>query len=369
MSNPPINNPESVLSEIIESIDVPTSKYKEAEEHYQAVGSWLSAEGSKLAVYDPDVYPQGSFALGTAVRPLKNDDYDVDAVCLLKADYHTITQREVKQLVGDRLKEHAQYSKMLDNEGRRCWTILYADGSKFHLDVLPAIPDSEWHKLLNYGVPEEIALTSIAITDRDQYHEKEWPKSNPKGYKEWFRNRMAASFNLQKRAMAVALKAEVEDIPYYQIQTPLQRVVQILKRHRDIMFNGNSNKPASIIITTLAAWAYDNEYDILTALTNIVANMEQYIENRDGEYWIANPTSPEENFAHRWKKEPTKVTAFFNWLKAVKKLPEQLDQLNNRSQVNDYIQKTFHLPEVATPAEGLAPQIVITESPKPWRKQ
>lgn len=42
----------------------------------------------------------------------------------------------------------------------------------------------------------------------------------------------------------------------------LQRIVQILKRHRDIMFNGDEDKPISIIITTLASRAYRGETNL-----------------------------------------------------------------------------------------------------------
>ena len=52
----------------------------------------------------------------------------------------------------------------------------------------------------------------------------------------------------------------------------LQRAVQIYKRHRDIFFEGKENAPISIIITTLAAHAfekavkervYESEFDLL----------------------------------------------------------------------------------------------------------
>ena len=57
---------------------------------------------------------------------------------------------------------------------------------------------------------------------------------------------------------------------YKEKKSPLQRVVQILKRHRDLMFNGDESKPISIIITTLAARAYNKETDVLDALVNVV---------------------------------------------------------------------------------------------------
>src|SRR5690606_37219737 len=101
---------------------------------------------------------------------------------------------------------------------------------------------------------------------------------------------------------------------------PLQRVVQILKRHRDIMFGGNEHKPISIIITTLAAKSYNKEIDIVDALLNVLNKMESFIEEKYiSKYqrkikWIANPINDEENFADKWPDESEKEDNFYAWL-------------------------------------------------------
>ena len=76
-------------------------------------------------------------------RLLGDDQYDVDSVCLLQLSPNEVSQQRLQQLVGDRLKHpQSRYKGMIKppEGGRRCWTIQYADASKFHLDVLPAIP-------------------------------------------------------------------------------------------------------------------------------------------------------------------------------------------------------------------------------------
>lgn len=103
-----------LLSNLAEEVDVPESKYNEAKNRYEAVGRWLNQEDSALAIYAPEIYPQGSFALGTVVRPIAGDDYDIDAVCLLQCDQGQISQQELKKTVGDRLKESKMYKKLLD---------------------------------------------------------------------------------------------------------------------------------------------------------------------------------------------------------------------------------------------------------------
>ena len=78
------------------------------------------------------------------------------------------------------------------------------------------------------------------------------------------------------------------------------------------MFQGNENKPISIIITTLAAKAYQGE-NIVEGLYNIVHTMDKYIENRNGIYWISNPINDKENFADKWEEAPIKRKNFFDW--------------------------------------------------------
>ena len=334
-----------ILHLLAEELDVPPSKYREATEHYEAVGAWLDADDSKLASFRPSIYPQGSFALGTAVKPLGDEEYDVDAVCLLQLAPTQVTQQQLKTLVGDRLKHpRSRYKNMIDPKegGRRCWTIRYADASKFHLDVLPAIPD-DYGWLLALGVPEEWAKNAIRLTDRKTWDDSdsEWPRSNPKGYVSWFMSRMRMRREEAKRLRARELRMEVEEIEDFDIRTPHQRLIQILKRHRDVRYNGDDDKPISIIITTLAAQAYNNEADLAEAMLDVVPRMRSYIEKRRGVWWVQNPVNPEENFADKWAERPRKAMLFFEWLDALEQ--EYKDLVTDRGflKVEDYLRKAF----------------------------
>jgi hypothetical protein len=302
----------SILESLVSELDVPPSKYKEAKEHYDAVGAWLNEEDSDLTPYEPRIYPQGSFALGTAVRPVGDEEYDVDAVCCLQIEKNQTTQQHLKDMVGNRLKAHKTYVRMLDPKdgGRRCWTLKYADESKFHLDILPAIPDEHgW--LVALGVPIVLARHAICITDKDTWNGfSDWPKSNPQGYTEWFKSRMHVILEESRRVVAMEKRMDVQHVPDYEVRTPLQRVIQLLKRHRDMRYNGDDDKPISIIITTLAARAYNNEADLVDAMLNVVPGMHRAIENRNGVHWVANPVNPKENFADKWAEEPRKAKVF-----------------------------------------------------------
>ena len=327
-----------LLEAMAKELDIPEGYYELAVKRYESIGEWLERDGSIVAQCSPLIYPQGSFLLGTVTRPIsEKDEYDLDLVSELNLRKNSISQADLKRLVGQEIKSYVSAHNMKSpvKEGRRCWTLRYADGVQFHIDILPAIPDAvEFKQFLEArGVePSGWLDSAIAITDNTfpNYNQidSEWPRSNPKGYAAWFRNQMEVRFNEQLRAFAESRQLRVQEVPEYKIKTPLQRAVQILKRHRDIMFtNEPDDKPISIIITTLAGHAYNNEPDILAALQNIVADMPRYIQQNDGVVWIPNPVNPLENFADKWAEHPQREKNFYKWLLAVQKdLKEALEQ-------------------------------------------
>jgi len=301
----------------------------EAEKRYQAVGKWLERDESIVEKYKPVIYTQGSFRLGTVIKAVTGEEkYDIDLVCDLDLTKSQVTQKQLKDLVGFEIKSYAHANNMNNpaEESRRCWTLNYADGTQFHMDILPCIPDSELFKLIlqSRGIPGSISAHAIAITDNTlpnyEYIDEEWLKSNPKGYAEWFKERMKIQFEAMRMILAESIRAEAEDVPEYKIKTTLQRAIQLLKRHRDIMFEHDpDDKPISMIITTLAAHAYDNQADLYDALCSIIRGMPKYILVRNGSPWIPNPVNPDENFADKWADNPKKESNFKRWLARLEK--------------------------------------------------
>jgi hypothetical protein len=369
-----LDDKDMMLGEIFKclggSLDIPPSKYKQAVERYEAVGRHLEGGVYSYSIGTPAIYPQGSFRLGTITRPFregKDADYDIDLVCDIRSVKTKVTPTMVKREVGDRLKTDKNYQRMLDKEGRRCWTLEYADeedGVGFHLDVLPAIPEASIQRLLieAIGVSSDLTQHSIAITDRLDSGEYNWDPSNPMGYGLWFDIKNKVMFDqvatLQKRMIveSTSVYASVDQVPDQLVRTPLQRLIQILKRHRDVSFDGKSNskeKPISIIITTLAAEAYKNESDPWLALEALIKLIEGYqasniIRKRDGKWYIPNPTNFEENFADRWDDDGgVRADAFFEWVGhlrqdllslrsvgSISELKERMNPLFGESQVN-----------------------------------
>lgn len=322
---------DDVLEELADALDIPPSKFEEAKSRYESLGDWLGRDESTLSQYAPAISPQGSFLLGTVTRPLSDaEEYDVDLVCLLDATKTDFSQKSLKEAVGKEVVLYAKARNMSKppREGRRCWILDYADGAQFHMDILPALPDAQRYQAFlkergysNLANDSAFSGQAIAITDNTlpQYEQKtdDWPQSNPKGYAAWFRARMVVQLMERKKALAKRgiVADSVDKIPDYKVKTPLQRAVQLLKRHRDCMFaDDGDHKPISIIITTLAAHAYNEEPTISAALQSILTGMDRYIEYRGEIAWVANPVNPAENFADRWVEHPKKRENFYNWL-------------------------------------------------------
>ncbi len=315
---------EEFLEDIAEAIQIPESRYEEAANRYKSLSEWLKREESSLRQHHPEVSLQGSFRLGTVIKPVcDGEEYDIDMVCEADIHHSEISQAGLKALLGKELLHYTDAHNMEHPEPRRrCWRIQYAQDAQFHMDAVPARPDSQGQRavLSVLGVDNNLIDSAIAITDEEhpQYRfiSSEWPSSNPEGYAKWFYTRMQATFRARRQVLAMAERKREEDIPYYKVRTPLQSAIQILKRHRDMTYDGEpEDKPISIIITTLSAHAYGQEATISEALYSILSNMDKYVENRAGVDWIPNPTDPRENFADKWQTHPERREKFFEWLK------------------------------------------------------
>ncbi len=344
-----------ILESLGESLDITQTQYENLVKSYKAVGDYLQND-PVFESYKPIVTPQGSLRLGTIIQPINpNDDLDVDLVYRLSDKNPAWTQKDIKEKVGARLKGSDRYASMLEKkEGRRCWTLLYRERAdnpkeKYHMDILPSVADNKYAERMRRLFSENFSAStvdqiSIRITDREakdyatSTHKEEWLKSNPDGYALWFANRCKADESVKLMAEAVVPIGK-----YNKDKTVLQRIVQILKRHRDIMFrNDIDDKPISIIITTLAARAYRGEKDLLEGLVNVVDNLEKSITNNArGEDVVANPVNPEENFADKWPMHPKRRENFYKWLDAVKKDVHEILDGENKIQIQNTMRRAF----------------------------
>jgi len=374
-------NHDDVLNGLADAIDISPAKYEEAVERYKSLGRHLDRDDSSIKHLDPLISPQGSFLLGTVNRPWDDTEvYDLDLVCRLLARRSDVSQAELKKMVGTEVAGYARKHGMETPEDhRRCWRLNYAESALFHMDILPAIPDQEAYRRrldeMGYrelAKSEDLTGHALAITDklhpRYQSIDRDWYQSNPTGYAAWFRQRMAVQLANNKLLLERQLvTASVDQVPDSKLKTPLQKVIQLLKRHRDFMFRDDlDDKPISIIITTLAAHSYNNEASISDALEVILRGMDRHIQNRGGIDWVANPVNPAENFADKWVETPAKRAKFHEWLAAARrdfalylkgssflKLPHQLQESFGQRAVSAALgPESVAAPAVHRPSQG-----------------
>jgi len=300
-----------LLDRLCERLEPTPTQAERAQTCYESVGGWL-ADSDDEWLASSAIYLQGSTALGTVVKPIGRNEYDVDLVCHLVGLGRSLPPARCKYLVGERLKENQRYRSILE-EKPRCWRLNYAN--EFHLDITPSIPNIS---CANGGelVPDK-ALRC-------------WKATNPKGYRAAFERRaeLIPEMRLLK-SMAedhVRRDASIEPFPNRdRFKGLLCRIVQIAKRHRDIYFlkRDGSLAPISIIITTLAAWSYeycvrkfvfDSELDVLLEVIRHMPNfVDSQSEGGQQQWFIWNETTGGENFAERWNTEPMRARAFFEW--------------------------------------------------------
>ena len=327
-----------LLDKLCQQIEITDSQYQTAKSRYEAIGAWLTSSISPY-LQEAQIYPQGSIALGTTNKPIAGSEFDVDLVCHLPTLLIQSDLNAVKSIIGDRLKEHATYKQMLE-EKQRCWRINYAN--EFHLDITPSI--------LNPGCYQGGEL----VPDKSLMS---WKPTNPKGYISMFERYAAItpSFDSAISLMTKAACDSIEPLPKQTTSKPiLKRIIQILKRHRDHKFIGKWNAdlaPISIIVTTLAGWAYgkcatqqthSNAYDFMVA---VIQEMPKFIriENRSGliHFMIENETTKGENFADKWNSNPQLATAFYEWHSEALIFTQSLMMLEGADSFSDSFTKNF----------------------------
>lgn len=383
------SNVNALLQLVLGEIEIPRSYYEKAVSRHRSLGEWLCRPESRVAVFGPVVVPQGSFRYGTVVRPvLLTHKYDLDNVTTLQIAKTRMSQKALKDLYGAELKEYATAHNMTDpiEERNRCWRLFYADAFSFHLDSLPCMPEDERvvEGIIAAGVPRHLALLAVAITDKRHPHyariSGELFSSNPRGFADWFEE-CARSWALPKLKELVKgnFYAAVEDVPAYEFKTPLQQSIQILKRHRDVMFRSSLKiAPISMIITNLAAQAYEGEPDVYAALTKIVDKMPQFV--RPERPRVPNPANPAEDYADKWHLDANLERSFWRWHMQVQADLKKLERLVAGETLGEDVERIFGvtLSEDQLRGAGLggsrrapaivrAPVVTIPKStPRPW---
>lgn len=386
-----------LMTSMVEGLELPESAYLKAKDRYEDIGEWLGRDESQCRDNDPHIFPQGSFRLGTAIRPLVEDEsYDLDLACKLTEGISkgTHTQEELKKTVGNEIELYRVARGIVAplEPKHRCWRLEYQDGLSFHMDIVPCIPADDSRQQLIFEslrksgtddlFAESTSHMTVSITDdRDPEFKKiteNWQVSNPEGYAKWFE---AQNETLQ---MVLEKAAQVDDMPLYKRKTTLQRSIQLLKRHRDLMFKNDPDvKPISIIITTLAATAHQGETDIESAMSTILSRMGDLVNPTRPR--VPNPVDPAEDFADRWSMPQYRglnlEKNFWDWLKQAQIDFELLYSTDDAVFISEQARQKFSVRMDASELRkslglALGVSIILPKShaiestpPKPWGQE
>lgn len=289
-----VRETDRLLEILCRKLQITDTQYNKAKEHYEAIGKLLDASDSPLAIYKPHIYPQGSLRISTTVKPIHQEEYDLDLVC----EFQALNWREISEPVRlldeieKLLKADSTYASMIEHKNR-CIRIVYKDD--FHLDILPACPDKE----LGHGC--------LLVPDRKAAN---WKPSNPSGFASWFDTQASKRIQIATESVQPFVqRVRMESHP------TLKRVVQLMKRRRDVAFaNNRENAPISIVLTTLAAQHHQYHTSVIHAFTDILDGIVESLPTNGDRLYVLNPANPSEDLSERWNSDRKGYDMFANWI-------------------------------------------------------
>ncbi len=180
------NDRQRDIINIISQLDITPTMYKNAVNKYNSIVKYLENNG-----IEADMYPQGSFALGTVVRPSVKDpnaSYDLDFICQIRTTRNDLTAEDLREKVENILTSSDLYGGKLSIY-EECFTIEYAEINNvgFSIDIVPAADENEANKgrLRTKSKNPGLIDTAIAIPKHSE-KKYDWITNNPKGYRTWF---------------------------------------------------------------------------------------------------------------------------------------------------------------------------------------
>src|SRR2546422_3351034 len=284
---------DQLLFGVCEELQLTSTRYDLAVERYNTLNKVLGSKESPFRYFQPEIYPQGSMALGTTVKPI-GGPHDLDFVLQLLRDHRSVDPMLLIQALYSFLRQNSTYRPMTSLKNR-CVRIEYAD--EFCMDVLPACRNAT------------AGGTCIMVPDRIL---KGWSHSNPLGYIDWFKqkSRILLLEQLLEKAEPIPAQEAVGE------KNTLQLVVQLIKRWRDVYYCDADPKlaPISILLTTVAASVYRGEPSVSQALTSVLGGIVNLIDvsRRAGECHlrVCNPSNLAEDLSERWDSNPVAYRAF-----------------------------------------------------------
>lgn len=280
---------EELLTRIAFELELDKTRREKMETAYNAISELLKNDDEFFKELEIVIYPQGSVMIGTTVKPINRDDFDLDTVLHIYDPHGNHTPEEIYNALVAALERSEVYESKMKKKNR-CVRIDYKDD--FHIDILPGC-------MVYIHDREKIAIPEKGLI--------RWTFSNPKGYGNWFLNiasMVKESMLSNFRTAMIEAKVETEPLPddFYN-KSPLQRAVQLVKRYRDIFFENKDYAVSSIVISTLLARMYEGEGSTFETIDNAIGRIisDYDLAVRSGKkFKIFNPVDTDEEFTDSW---------------------------------------------------------------------
>lgn len=314
---------ENILLGICEKLQLSPSMYNQAKDRYEVIAKTLQADEAFRGV-TINIYPQGSFRLKTTVKPLNDNEYDLDFVAELSQN-SIMSPKELYNHILRILKNDGVHNDMIEAKNR-CVRVNYAND--FHLDIMPGkLIDNYTHEII---VPDK-KLSAW-------YHH-----SNPIAFADWF-EKQARTRILLEMSQLCRSEFDVEEVSEQEVAKrlePLRRAVQLVKRYRDVYCDKNGTEPVrSIVICTLMGEINNYSGDTLQIIQNFCNHVNGLISQSNGQpFKVKNPVV-DELLTEKWY-EGNNYQDFVSMMVSLTHDVENLRSFSINSDANNIVKKMF----------------------------
>ena len=294
---------DELLARIANELQLDQSRIKRMETAYKAVYELVKRDDVFFHDLNIELYAQGSKRIGTTVKPINGNDFDLDTVLHIHSLYSNFNPSQIYNALVKVIEED-DYYKQIREKKDRCVRLNYK--SDFHMDILPGC-------MIVYDDKEKIAIPEKKLSG--------WSSGNPKGFANWFlETAHTVEEPILKTFSESLIKANIESEPLPQDniykKTPLQRAVQLVKRYRDIYYQNKDFPVSSIVLTTLMGKYYHGENSIYSTIDNSIFELKKDFKSaiiNKIKFRITNPVNPDEDFTDSWtEKHYSSFVGFIN---------------------------------------------------------
>ena len=305
-----------------EHVNLNPSRYERLKRSDKAVSEYLSQN----LVGFRRTERQGSYALGTTIRPVKDtDEYDVDRLVYVEYD----SSKEPKDYIDDVyrcLKANGNYADKVQRN-TRCVTVNYA--GEFKIDVVPCITYNGNHFICNRKTNQ------FEVTDGT-------------GFRDWFNDKNRITNGNLKLAT---------------------RLLKYLRDHKKT-FTAPSVLLTTLIGNTVHDWEDDGQFKTVPdALLTVISRMDEFLQSRPFMPEIRNPALPSETFTRHW--DQAKYSHFrdmvSSYARRIREAYEDEDEQSSVRKWRDLFGDGFgSLSAAAASAAAVAVAPRVVRPSKPW---